>query len=176
MSTNFETRLHSAIGTYPDFPKPGIEFRDIMPILRDPALLREVIDALSEEYDIDNIDAVAGPESRGFLFGILLAQKFDVPFVAIRKPGKLPGEVESQTYELEYGRDEVQIQRGAISPGDHVVIVDDLLATGGTAEASAELIEHMGGIVEGMSFVIELPLLEGRKKLGARAVHSLMSY
>ncbi len=176
MPNNLEARLREAIIDVPDFPKPGILFRDITPILHDPELRADTIAALGEPYAEAGVTAVAGPESRGFIFGVLLAQHLGVPFVPIRKPGKLPRAVYRQTYDLEYGSDELQIHQDAFNEGDRVVIADDLLATGGTAEAAYRLVEQSGAEVVGNSFVIELAALDGRKKLGERAVNSLVIY
>ncbi len=176
MPNNLEARLREAIIGVPDFPKPGILFRDITPILHDPKLRADTIAAFGDHYAGTEVTAVAGPESRGFIFGVLLAEQLGVPFVPIRKPGKLPRAVYRQTYDLEYGTDQLQIHRDAFTPEDKVAIVDDLLATGGTAEAACKLVEQSGAEVVGNSFVIELAELNGRKKLGERAVHSLIQY
>ena len=178
MTQSLEARLKETIVPVEDFPKEGVIFRDITPLLSDPELLHDTIEAFYEEYEGKGVSAIAGPESRGFLFGVLLAQRMQVPFVPIRKPGKLPREVYRQSYELEYGTDELQIHRDALSSDDAVVIVDDLLATGGTAWAAAELIGQTGARVEGSAFVVELPTLQGRKRLGAHAVsvYSLVQF
>lgn len=176
MPKNLETCLRTAIIDVENFPKPGITFKDISPLLEDAELRHDTITAFSERYAARDVTAIAGPESRGFLFGILLADRLGVPFVPIRKPGKLPRAVYRQEYDLEYGSDELQIHQDALGEGDNVVIIDDLLATGGTAAAACELIEKSGAHVEENAFVIELANLEGRKKLGQRAVHSLLIY
>ncbi len=176
MPQTLEARLREAIIDVPDFPKPGILFKDITPILHDPTLRADTIVAFGEQYTDSGVTAVAGPESRGFIFGVLLAEHLGVPFVPIRKPGKLPRDVYRQTYALEYGTDELQIHQDALREGDRVAIVDDLLATGGTAEAACHLVEQSGAEVVGSSFVIELAELEGRKKLGQCAVYSLVTY
>lgn len=173
MPATLEHRLKNAIIDVPDFPKPGVVFKDITPILRDPLLRKDTIEAFSERYRERDVTAVAGPESRGFIFGVLLASELGVPFVPIRKPGKLPRPTYSQSYELEYGTDELQIHKDAVTSGDNVVIVDDLLATGGTALASWQLIEKAGARVEEAGFVVELEALKGRQHLGNRAIHSL---
>jgi adenine phosphoribosyltransferase len=176
MFKTIETRLREAIVDYPDFPKPGVLFRDAMPVLLDSELRHDTIEVLCERYYPLGVTAVAGSESRGFLFGVLLADRLEVPFVPVRKPGKLPGDIVRQRYDLEYGSDELQIQQGVLNDRDRVVIVDDLLATGGTAEAASELVEQTGAEVVENAFVIELVDLNGRKKLGERAVYSLVKY
>ena len=178
MPQNLEARFKETIVPVADFPKEGVTFRDITPLLSDPELLHDTIEAFYAHYEGKDVSAIAGPESRGFLFGVLLAQRMNLPFVPIRKPGKLPRDVYRQPYELEYGTDELQIHRDALSAEDNVVIVDDLLATGGTAWAAAELVAQTGARVEGSAFVIELPNLEGRKRLGAHAVsvYSLVQF
>jgi len=176
MPKNLESRLRSAIIDVPDFPKPGIVFKDITPILGDPELRGDTIAAFAERYQQSGVTAIAGPESRGFIFGVLVADYLGVPFVPIRKPGKLPRAVFREVYELEYGTDELQIHTDAVGSGDRVVIMDDLLATGGTATAACNLIEQTGASVLESGFVIELEQLEGRKKLGHHAVYSLLKY
>lgn len=176
MPSNLEARLRSAIIDVEDFPKPGIVFKDITPLLHDPDLRSDTIAAFGERYAARGVTAVAGPESRGFLFGVLLADYLGVPFVPIRKPGKLPREVYHEPYALEYGTDELQVHVDALGDSDKVVIIDDLLATGGTAEAAGKLVEQTGAQIEESAFVIELTELEGRKKLGSRAVYSLVKY
>ena len=156
----------------PDFPKEGILFRDITPVLKDAAALSAIVDEMAARAPKD-IAAVAGMESRGFIFGTLLAQKLGVGFVPIRKPGKLPHKKESVSYGLEYGTDQLEVHIDAVSEGERVLICDDLIATGGTAAAAATLIERIGGVVGGYSFVIELKDLEGRKKLGKHPVDVL---
>lgn len=175
MSEQLVNRLKEAILDVPDFPKPGIVFKDITPILEDPELYADTVGALHDRYVDQGITAVAAPESRGFLVGAPLAISLGVPLVLVRKPGKLPRATISQSYELEYGTDEVHIHADAVHEGDRVVIVDDLLATGGTAKAACELIERTGAAVAESAFMIELGGLEGRKKLGRR-VFSLVRY
>lgn len=176
MQKNLETRIRESIIDVDDFPKPGIVFKDITPLLLDPHLRNDTITAFWERYAGQHVSAVAGPESRGFLFGVLLADTLEVPFVPIRKPGKLPRDVYRQSYDLEYGSDELQIHTDALGVDDRVVIIDDLLATGGTAEAACELVEQSGAKVVESAFVLELTALEGRRKLGERAVYSLVKY
>lgn len=175
MSEQLANRLREAIVDVPDFPKPGIIFKDITPVLEDPELFADTIGALHDRYVDQGITAVAAPESRGFIIGAPLAISLGVPLVLVRKPGKLPRATISQTYELEYGVDEVHIHADAVGYGDNVVIVDDLLATGGTAKAAFELIERTGAKVAESAFMIELAGLEGRKKLGRQAF-SLVRY
>lgn len=158
-------KIKTAIRDIPDFPKPGIIFKDITPILKDPGLCRNIVDAFAEQLRGTKIDVIAGVESRGFLFGLMLAVKLDVPFVPIRKAGKLPHTVKQKIYELEYGTATIEIHTDAIEPGQHVLIHDDLLATGGTVTAASELIHELGGIVSGFSFVVGLGFLGGREKI-----------
>ena len=158
-------KIQSVIRDIPDFPKEGIVFKDITPILADSALCLEVIDFFVEQINGLKVDAVVGVESRGFLFGMMLANELKVPFVPVRKKGKLPYEVVSHQYDSEYGSAEVEIHVDAIQKSWNVLVHDDLLATGGTAAASAELIKKLGGVVCGFAFVIELAFLNGKEKL-----------
>lgn len=169
-------RLRSSIIDVPDFPKPGIVFKDITPVLADASLRQGVTDALYDSCCSSDITAVAGMESRGFLFGVPLADALGVPFIPVRKPGKLPRDVYRQTYELEYGTDELQVHRDALDVRDRVVIVDDLLATGGTAEAAAKLVQKSGAEVVRLLFVIELTALGGHDRLQGYDVRSIVSY
>ncbi len=171
-----EERLRQAIRDVPDFPKPGIVFKDITPILSDPALFRETVDALAEPFRGDRVSKVLGIESRGFLFGPLLAFQLGAGFAPARKPGKLPRETVRETYALEYGSDSLEIHRDAFQRGERVLVVDDLLATGGTAAAAARLAERVGAEVVGVAFVIELGFLGGREKLGGRRIHTLIRF
>lgn len=166
--------LASHIRTIDGFPKPGIVFRDALPILRDPDATAAVACAIAREWD-GKADAVAGLEARGFLFGTLVAAKLGLPFVPIRKKGKLPGETLSVAYDLEYGSDHIEVQADAFSPGARVVVVDDLLATGGTAAAACALIAKAGAQAAGCAFVVELSELGGRMKLPV-SVQSLVVY
>jgi adenine phosphoribosyltransferase len=166
-------RARELIRDVPDFPKPGILFRDITPMLKDAAATTAVIEALAEPWR-GGIDVIAGMESRGFIFGTLLAQELGCGFIPVRKPGKLPYKTESVSYGLEYGTDTLEIHIDACH-GERVLICDDLIATGGTAAATAQLVERVGGTVAGYSFVIELKDLEGRKRLGNRRVEALFS-
>jgi adenine phosphoribosyltransferase len=168
--------LKALIRDVPDFPIEGILFKDITTLLKDPQGLAETIEALVAQYEGQEIDLVAGMESRGFIFGVPLALAFNAGFVAIRKPGKLPAETIHREYALEYGTNRLEVHRDAIQPGQRVLLVDDLLATGGTAKASAELIEELGGEIVGAAFVIELEFLNGRQGLGDYEVFSLLKY
>ncbi len=159
-----------------DFPKPGIVFKDITTLLKDPKAIKITLEKLYELSKDLNITKVAGIESRGFLFGAMLAEKLNAGFVPIRKPGKLPAETESKTYDLEYGNDTIEIHKDAIQRGERVLIHDDLLATGGTALAAASLVEKLGGDVVQFSFIIELSFLKGREKLKGYDVKSLIEY
>ncbi len=160
-----EERLKGAIRDVPDFPKEGIVFKDITPIMQDPILSNDLLDAMAEKYKVQNIDVVAGIESRGFLLGYPLAMKLNVPFVLIRKKGKLPYDKISFDYDLEYGSATIEMHTDAVKPGQRVLIHDDLLATGGSAEAAAELIVKSGGEVAGFDFLVTLDFLNGADKL-----------
>src|SRR5213593_4130105 len=160
----------------PDFPKKGILFKDITPLLRDPGALARTVEALGTHHRDDRIDAVAAVESRGFIFGGALAMKLGAGFIPVRKPGKLPHVTVSESYSLEYGSDTIQMHSDAVRAGDRILIVDDLLATGGTAAAAMNLVARMGGEVVGASFVIELSFLGGRGRLRDVPVHALITY
>ncbi|MEZ4807594.1 MAG: adenine phosphoribosyltransferase [Flavobacteriales bacterium] len=164
---SLKNRLEAAIRAVPDFPKPGILFRDITPVLEDPKLCEACVEGFMESLGNTRIDAIAGIESRGFLFGMPLAIAMGVPFITVRKKGKLPWRTVSYKYDLEYGSAEVEMHTGTVTPGMHVLVHDDLLATGGTAVAAAELVRMQGGTVSGFSFLIELAFLAGREKLRA---------
>ncbi len=168
--------LKRFIREVPDFPKKGILFYDITTLLKEKVGMAKLIDALSEYYLDKDVDVVAGIEARGFIFGPALAYRLNAGFVPIRKPGKLPAATARWTYELEYGNDTVEIHRDAIQSGQRVVIVDDLLATGGTANATVKLIESLGGKVISLGFVVELDFLKGRDKLKSYDVLSLLHY
>ena len=168
--------LKSSIRNVPDFPKPGIGFKDITTLLIDGLAFREAVDLLAERFRNQEIKKVVGIESRGFVFGSVIAYKWGVGFVPVRKPGKLPAETISEEYDLEYGTDSLEIHRDAITPGEKVLIVDDLLATGGTAQATVNLINRLGGEIAGIAFLIELSFLNGRQKLNGYDVFSLMEY
>jgi adenine phosphoribosyltransferase len=168
--------LKQLIREVPDFPKPGILFYDITTLLKDADGFRAIIDGLKDHYQDSGADMVIGIEARGFIFAPALAYALGAGFIPVRKPKKLPGERVSVTYELEYGSDTLEMHTGAIGAGHRVLIVDDLLATGGTACATARLVEQAGGKVAGLGFVIELSFLHGRNKLNGYDVFSLMQY
>ena len=170
------TDLCRLIRSVPDFPKPGIVFRDITPLLADPAGLDQAIAQLAEPYRDRKIDLVAAIESRGFIFGVAVARQLGVGFVPIRKPGKLPAATTKVSYELEYGLDSVEIHTDAISPGQRVLLVDDLLATGGTMAAACQLVTGLGAEIVAIAFVIELAFLNGRDKLAGHDILSLITY
>lgn len=168
--------LKSVIRNVPDFPKEGIGFKDITTLLKDGKAFRKAVDDLCEPYRGKKLDVVVGVESRGFIFGGAVAIELGVGFVPVRKPGKLPAETLKEEYSLEYGVDAVEIHRDSIREGMQVLIVDDLLATGGTAAATVRLVESLGGVVVGVSFLIELSFLGGRKKLEQVPIHVLVDY
>ena len=169
-------RARAAIRDVPDFPQPGILFKDITPVLADPALFRDVIDYFAETYSSAEVDVVVGIESRGFIFGAPLALELGAAFVPIRKPGKLPHEKVRIDYALEYGNDSLEAHRDAVADGQRVLVVDDVLATGGTASAATRLVKQLGGEVVGLCFLVELGFLNGRQKLDSVEVHSLLTY
>jgi adenine phosphoribosyltransferase len=170
--------LHRFIREIPDFPKPGIGFKDITPLLRDPAAFGALIHAMADRCRAEGLrpDLIASPEARGFVPGAALAFELEVGFVPIRKPGKLPAATSAVEYELEYGTDRVEMHVDAIGEGQRVLLVDDLLATGGTIRACAQLVEKGGGIVDGCLFAVELTFLSGRKKLAGWPVFSIIRY
>jgi adenine phosphoribosyltransferase len=168
--------LQNYIRSVPDFPKKGINFKDITTILKDPVSLKATLRLLFEFTKNKSITKVIGIESRGFIFGAMLAEKLDVGFIPVRKPGKLPAETVSETYALEYGQDTIEIHKDAIMPGDKVLIHDDLLATGGTAKAAANLVRKLKGEVVQLSFIIELSFLKGREQLKGYDVRALVDY
>ncbi len=167
--------LHQNIRDIPDFPKPGIIFKDITPLLASPEAFRASIELFAEHYRGMNIEGIVAVESRGFLFGGALAMELGIPMLIVRKPGKLPADTESIEYELEYGTDKLEIHKDAIKPGQRLVVLDDLLATGGTAAATAQLVKNQGGEVVECAFAIELAFLEGGKKIDAPCF-SLISF
>jgi adenine phosphoribosyltransferase len=168
--------LKAKIRDVPDFPQPGIVFKDIMPLLADPPSLKEAVDLLAEWVEPRKPDVILGAEARGFILGAALAYKLGCGFVAARRPGKLPWQTVSTTYALEYGENALELHADAIAGGAKVLVHDDLLATGGTARAICDLAEQLGGEVVGVAFVIELTFLEGRKHLDGYDVYSLIEY
>jgi adenine phosphoribosyltransferase len=169
-------RLKAKIRDIPDFPQPGIIFRDITPLVADPAALQLSVYQLLQPFLGETINAVAGMEARGFIFGSLVAWELGVGFIPLRKPGKLPYDVQSASYTLEYGHAALEVHTDAVNAGDKILLIDDLIATGGTALASCQLIEELGGMIAGCAFVIELDDLHGREKLSKYRVHSLLHY
>ena len=168
--------LKTLIREVPDFPRPGILFYDITTLLKDAVGLRRAVDALADHYVGRKIDHVVGIEARGFIFAPSVAYRLNAGFVPVRKPKKLPAEVARAAYNLEYGQDALEIHRDAIDKGEEVLIIDDLLATGGTAAAVASLVESLGGHVGGVGFLIELGFLKGREKLSRYDLHSVLKY
>ena len=172
-------KIKRSIREVKDYPKPGIVFKDITPILADPGLRKEIVDSLVQEFRSQKIDAVASTEARGFIFGSILAYELGCPFVLVRKAGKLPYQTRSQEYNLEYGTAKVEMHIDAIQPGWRVLVHDDLLATGGTAGATADLIKSFQGVIAGFSFIVNLSFLPGEKilteRFGAKS-HFLVSY
>ena len=164
-TNHLQELIKSKIRDVPDFPREGIVFKDITTVLRDPAAFKHAVDLLSKHFEKQKIDYIAGIEARGFIFGSALAYKLGVGFIPIRKPGKLPSKTEKVSYQLEYGSDVLEIHVDAVEPGKRVLIVDDLLATGGTADAAIKLVRKIGGVIIGIAFVVELEFLHGRKKL-----------
>jgi len=170
--------LDKAIRTIPDFPKAGINFKDITPVLMDADLCKKITQDIYDKFTDIKIDAVVGVESRGFLFGMLIAQLFNIPFVTVRKKGKLPHKTISYKYDLEYGSAEIEMHIDAIKPGSNVLVHDDLLATGGTAMAAAELVRQSGGNIAGFAFLVELEALKGRAILNdySKKIYSITTY
>ena len=175
MKTGAE-ELKNLIRSIPDFPKKGILFRDITTLLQNPRGLKKAIDEISKKYEAEDIDTVVGIEARGFIFGGAVACRLNAGFVPVRKEGKLPHETVKVTYELEYGTDTLEVHKDSIKKGARVLIVDDLLATGGTASATAQMVQGLGGDIRGIVFLIELTDLKGREKLKSYPVFSLIKY
>ncbi|QVQ52056.1 adenine phosphoribosyltransferase [Spiractinospora alimapuensis] len=165
MSQDLATLIDKRVRTIPDYPKPGVEFKDITPLLADPAAFRAVVDGVRERYDAESVDAVVGIEARGFILAAPIAYAMGAGFVPIRKSGKLPARTLDATYDLEYGTETMEMHADGVSPGDRVLIVDDVLATGGTAEAAVRLVRAAGGTVVGLSVLMELGFLNGRQRL-----------
>jgi len=168
--------LKSYIRDIPDFPEPGILFRDITPLLQDPPALQHALDALTEYVRSRQIDAIVAIESRGFLFGVPIADRLGLPFVPVRKAGKLPAARMSIEYSLEYGNSQLDIHADALRPSDRAIVLDDLLATGGTANAACQLVERLGATVDSVLFLVELLPLRGRDRLAPRDVHAVIQY
>lgn len=175
---NLQERITKSIRTIPDFPKPGIMFKDITPLLKDVELSKDITRAFADYWSSYQIDAIVGIESRGFIWGNSLAQHMGIPFIPIRKKGKLPAETISYQYDLEYGSAEIEIHKDAILKDQKILIHDDLLATGGTAIAAAELVKMSGGEIAGFSFLVELGFLKGANELKnySPQIHSLITY
>ncbi len=169
-------RIDAAIRDVPDFPKPGILFKDITPVLADAQLMRDITQEMKGFARSVDAQVIVGMESRGFLFGVPLAMEMGLPFAPARKPGKLPYKTVGFEYELEYGTNRLELHIDALQPGDRVLIVDDLLATGGTADATARIVRELGGVVAGFAFLVELDFLSGRQALGDLPVSSLIHY
>jgi len=170
-----EEKIKEKVRSIPDYPKKGVLFRDITPLLRDGPIFRACIDAIAEHFE-GSVDAVAGVEARGFIIGSAVAYKLGKGFIPIRKEGKLPYDKVKKTYSLEYGEETIEIHKDALAKGERILLVDDLLATGGTAKASCELIESLGGKIAGVAFIIELTDLHGRDKLSDKEVFTLVKY
>ena len=168
--------LKDFVRDIPDFPKPGVVFKDITPLLADPDAFNLTIDVVAARFEGRHIDKVVGIEARGFILAAPVAYRFRAGFVPVRKPGKLPWHIEGEEYALEYGTDLLEIHRDGIHPGEKVLIVDDVLATGGTASATVRLVERLGGEVVGLAFILELAFLDGRRRLPGRELCSLLSY
>ncbi len=168
--------LRQLIREVPDFPRPGVSFKDITTVLKDPEALHYVVKEMARRFGNQGIDVIVGVESRGFIFGAPLAYELGLGFMLVRKPGKLPAEKVRMEYSLEYGQDALEIHRDTIAPGQRVLLVDDLLATGGTIAATAQLVGKLGGVVAGYAFLIELAYLGGRRRLGDQEIVSLVIY
>lgn len=168
--------LRTHIRDVADYPKEGVTFRDITPLLGDAGAFAQAVSGIVDEFQGVAVDRVVGVESRGFIFGAAVAYRIGAGFVPVRKPGKLPWAVVREEYELEYGTDKLEIHRDAIHPGERILIVDDVLATGGTAAATATLVETLGGVIAGLGFLLEIDELNGRSRLGDRPVRSLLHY
>ena len=160
----------------PDFPRPGVGFKDITPLLGDAAAFKFAVDAIADHFGGTRVDKVLGVEARGFIIAAPIAYRFGAGFVPVRKAGKLPWEIEQEEYELEYGTDALEVHRDAVAPGQSVLIVDDVLATGGTAAATVRLVERLGGTVAGLGFIVELAFLTGRSRLEGYDLLSLITY
>lgn len=168
--------IKSAVRDIPDFPKPGILFKDITPVLQNPQAFRAAIDTFKERYRDQKLDVIAAVESRGFLFGTVLAYELGLSLALVRKPGKLPYKAIRESYSLEYGENTLEMHEDAVGPGQRVLVIDDLLATGGTAEAAAKLVRRLGGEVVEFAFLIELSFLDGRERLSPCPIFSILQY
>ena len=168
--------LDQYVRNIPDFPKPGIQFKDITPLIKEPEILKIAIKKLIHPFQNEKLTAVAGMEARGFIFGSLAAWELGISFIPLRKPNKLPFDVERLSYDLEYGSATLEIHVDALKKNDRVLLVDDLIATGGTAAASCQLIEKLGAEIVGCAFIVELDFLNGREKLSKYNIHSLIHY
>lgn len=168
--------LAAIVRNVPDFPKPGVQFKDITTLLQHGRALQQIVDGWRERYAPQRVDSILGADARGFIFGGALAYAMGLPFIPARKKGKLPAETIEQEFDLEYGTGVLEIHADSVKPGDRVLLVDDLLATGGTMQAACQLVERLGGEVVELAFVIELPPLGGRKRLAPRPVHSLIEF
>jgi len=168
-------RVRQRLRDYPDYPRPGILFRDVMPLFQDHVLFSDVIDVFADHATAVGAEKIAGIESRGFLFGVPVGLRLGVPFIAVRKKGKLPGETIAAEYELEYGNSHLELQADAVRPGERVLIVDDLLATGGTAAATVSLIEELGGTVAALQVLVELEALPGREAVNSYNIFALLT-
>ncbi len=168
-------RVRQRLRDYPDFPRPGILFRDVMPLFQDHVLFSDVIEVLADHATAVGAEKIAGIESRGFLFGVPVGLRLGLPFIAVRKKGKLPGETVAAEYALEYGNSHLELQADAVRPGERVLIIDDLLATGGTAAATASLIEELGGAVAALQVLVELAALPGREAMDSYNIFALLT-
>lgn len=168
--------LRKTIREVPDFPKPGINFYDVTTLFRNPVAFRSAVDLLAERFRGDSIDAVLGIEARGFVLAAVLADRLGAGLILARKPGKLPCAAERESYDLEYGQAQIEVHRDAVARGQRILIVDDVMATGGTARAAGRVVERLGGVVPGYAFLVELTFLNGRERVGADRVFSLLQY
>jgi len=169
-------RLAALVRDIPDFPRPGITFKDLTPLLADPHAFRAAVDGIADRFSEARVSRVLGVEARGFILAAPIAYRFGAGFTPVRKAGKLPWQVEAEEYELEYGTDLLEIHKDAIEPGERILVIDDVLATGGTAAATVRLVERLGGEVVGLGFVLELAFLDGRSRLPGRDVVSLVTF
>jgi adenine phosphoribosyltransferase len=169
-------RLAALVRDIPDFPRPGITFKDLTPLLADPHAFRAAVDGIADRFSEAGVSRVLGVEARGFILAAPIAYRFGAGFTPVRKAGKLPWQVETEEYELEYGTDLLEIHKDAIEPGERILVIDDVLATGGTAAATVRLVERLGGEVVGLGFVLELAFLDGRSRLPGRDVVSLVTF